>query len=160
MSRITRERQAQGIAAEARFRAWLDRCRLPHLYVEQSPLTMPEALKGQIKRPDFLIGMPTIGTIAIDVKAKSVYRDAIIIDAYEHRTLANFETYFNIRVWFACFPPTEANACHLFLNSSLAGLPVSERRGAASIAVPLKLAAFADERRDFLAALLGAISLR
>ena len=29
------ERRAQGQAAEDRFRAWLDRCHLPHIYVEQ-----------------------------------------------------------------------------------------------------------------------------
>jgi len=46
-------------------------------------------LRGEIKRPDFLVGNPSIGTIAVDVKAKRVYRDALIIDAYEHRTLLN-----------------------------------------------------------------------
>ena len=63
------ERRAQGAAAEDRFRAWLDRCHLPHIYVEQSPFTFPD-LHGQIKRPDFMVGVPTIGTIAVDVKAK------------------------------------------------------------------------------------------
>ena len=37
------QRRAQGQAAEDRFRAWLDRCRLPHVYVEQSPFTFPDA---------------------------------------------------------------------------------------------------------------------
>ena len=46
-------------------------------------------MHGKIKRPDFLVGIPTIGTIAVDVKAKRVYADSIIIDAEEHRTLAN-----------------------------------------------------------------------
>ena len=91
------QRRAQGAAAEDRFRAWLDRCRLPHIYVEQSPLTFPETLHGKIKRPDFLVGIPTIGTIAVDVKAKRIYAETIIIDADEHRTLVNFETYFKIR---------------------------------------------------------------
>ena len=129
------------------------------LYVEQSPFTFPD-LHGQIKRPDFMVGVPTIGTIAVDVKAKRVYADTIIIDADEHRTLVNFETYFNTSVWFACFPPDEPHVCHLILNRELAGLPVRRAKGAPSIAVPLKLATLADERRDFMAALLGAISLR
>ena len=102
-------RRAQGQAAEDRFRAWLDRCTLPHIYVDQAPISMPQPLRGEIKRPDFLVGVPTIGTIAVDVKAKRVYADTLIIDAYEHRTLLNFETFFNITVWFACFPPAEAN---------------------------------------------------
>lgn len=154
------ERRRQGDAAEERFKAWLDRCVLPFMYVEQSPLTVPAALKGEIKRPDFLVGIPSIGTIAVDVKAKSVYDDAIIIDECEHRTFQNFETFFNLTVWYACFPPAEPHVCHLFLNRNLAGLPLIERRGLASIAVPLRMMKLADERRDLMAALIGAISLR
>jgi hypothetical protein len=154
------QRRAQGQAAEDRFRAWLDRCTLPHIYVEQSPLTIPQGLKGEIKRPDFLVGIPAVGTIAVDVKAKSVYDDTIIIDAYEHRTLLNFEMFFTTSVWFACFPPAEPNVCHLFLNRSLTGLPVTSRKRQEAIAVPLRLTKLADERRDFMAALMGAISLR
>ncbi len=160
MTPPTREqRRAQGQAAETRFRAWLDRCTLPHIYVEQSPLTLPVALKGEIKRPDFLVGIPSIGTVAVDVKAKRVYADTLVVDADEHRTLLNFETFFNISVWFACFPPDEAHACHLFLNRSLAGLPVRRRQGKEALAVPLTLGRVADERRDFMAALMGAIRL-
>ena len=132
----------------------------PDIYVELSPLTFPKTLHGKIKRPDFLVGIPTIGTIAVDVKAKRIYADTIFIDADEHRTLANFETYFNTSVWFACFPPDEPHVCHLILNRGLAGLPVRRAKGTPSIAVPLKMARLADERRDFMAAVLGAISLR
>ena len=154
------QRRAQGATAEDRFRAWLDRCRLPHIYVEQSPLTFPETLHGKIKRPDFLVGIPTIGTIAVDVKAKRVYADTIIIDADEHRTLTNFETYFNISVWFACFPPEEPHVCLLFLNRELANLPTRRTKGSTTVAVPLRVIHLADERRDFMAALLCAVSLR
>jgi hypothetical protein len=154
------QRRAQGRFAEDRFRAWLDRCTLPHLYVEQSPLTMPQPLRGEIKRPDFLVGIPTIGTIAVDVKAKRIYDDAILIDAYEHRTLLNFETFFNISVWFACFPPDEPHTCHLFLNRALVGLPVKTVKGDKVIPVPLRQTKPTDDRRDFMAVLLGAISLK
>lgn len=154
------QRRAQGEAAEQRFRQWLDRCSLPQIFIEQSPMTIPQGFKGEIKRPDFLVGIPAIGAIAIDVKAKSVYQDALIIDEYEHRTLLNFETFFSVSVWFACFPPDEAHTCHLFLNRSLAALSVGRRNGRDSIKVPLKLTRLADDRRDFLAALMAAISLR
>ena len=36
------QRRAQGQAAEDRFRAWLDRCRLPQIYIEQSMFTFPD----------------------------------------------------------------------------------------------------------------------
>ena len=106
-----------------------------------------------------MVGVPTIGTIAVDVKAKRVYTDTIIIDADEHRTLANFETYFNTSVWFACFPPDEPHVCLFVLNRHLAGLPVTGRKGKPSITVPLKLATLADERRDFMAAVVAAVRL-
>jgi hypothetical protein len=155
-----RERQAQGQVAEDRFRAWLDRCHLPHVYVEQSPMTIPEHLRGEIKRPDFLVGIPTIGTLAVDVKAKRIYQDAILIDAYEHKTLLAFETFFNITVWFACFPPDAPHTCHLFRNACLAGLDAVTSQGKTALAVPLRLTKPVDERRDFMGALMGAISLR
>lgn len=158
LSRV--QRKAQGQAAEYRFRSWLDRCCLPHIYVEQSPFTIPEPLRGEIKRPDFLVGIPSIGTIAVDVKAKRVYRDALIIDAYEHRTLLAFENFFNTSVWFACFPPDEPHTCHLFLNRNLVSLERLSLKGENVIAVPLKMTRPADERRDFMAALMGAISLK
>lgn len=160
MMRSQAERKAQGQAAEDRFRLWLDRCHLPHLYIEQSPFTFPAHLKGAIKRPDFLVGIPTIGTLAVDVKAKTVYDDAILIDADEHRTFAAFETFFNMSVWFACFPPDEPHTGYLFLNRHLTRLPVSTLKGKPAIAVPLRMTKPVDERRDFMAVLLSAISLR
>jgi hypothetical protein len=161
MARLNRQtRKEQGDAAEARFRAWLDRCHLPHIYVEQSPFTFPAHLHGEIKRPDFLVGVPSIGTIAVDVKAKRIYHDSVLIDIIEHRTLLAFEACFNIAVWFAVFPPDEEHTCHLFLNRALAALGPTKVNGNAAIAVPLKVTRPADERRDFMAAVVGLISGR
>ncbi len=128
--------------------------------MEQSPFTIPEHLRGEIKRPDFLVGNPSIGTIAVDVKAKRVYADTLIIDADEHRTLLTFERCFNTSVGLACFPPGESNTSHLFLNRDLAGLPRMAVNGKATITVPLSRGRLADERRDFMAALMGAVARR
>jgi hypothetical protein len=85
---------------------------------------------------------------------------SVIIDAAEHRTLLNFETFFSMGVWFACFPPNEPHTCLLVLNRTLAGLPVTRRKGEDAIAVPLTRMRLADARRDFMAAVMGAISFR
>ena len=164
MTHLTpRQRKAQGDAAEARFRGWLDRCVLPHIYVEQSPMTLPLGLQnsraGGIKRPDFLVGIPPIGTLAFDVKAKTIYGNHILIDAAEHAALLQFEQLFSIPVWFICFPPDDPYACHLFMNRALAGLVPAKRAGEACLAVPLKDTHLADERRDFMAALVSATRL-
>jgi hypothetical protein len=154
------ELKQRGAVAEKQFRDWLDRCALPHMYVEQSPLTVPKGLKGEIKRPDFLVGIPSVGTIAFDVKAKSVYDNHIIINEYEHRTFQNFENFFNITVWYACFPPDEPPYCHLVMNRTLADLSVVKKRGEACIQIPLKHMVLADPRRDFMTALISAIKLQ
>ena len=91
---------------------------------------------------------------------RRIYADTLLIGAYEHRTLLNFETFFNTSIWFACFPPNEQHTCHLSLNRSQTGLPTRPRKGTETIAVPLTMSRLADGRRDFMAALLGAISLR
>lgn len=49
---------------------------------------------------------------------------------------------------------------HLFLNRNLASLARSSLKGETVIAVPVKMTRPADELRDFMAALMGAISLR
>lgn len=51
-------------------------------------------------------------------KANRIYRGAILIDAHEHRPLLSFETFFNIRVWFACFPPDSPHACICFSTAA------------------------------------------
>lgn len=67
------ELKAKGEQAEAAFRDWLNRSGVAYMYVEQSPLTVPERLRGRIKRPDYLVGIPHAGILAFDVKAKSIY---------------------------------------------------------------------------------------
>lgn len=83
MFTLSPELKAKGEKAEADFRAWLNRSGVAYMYVEQSPLTVPEALRGRIKRPDYLVGIPHAGTLAFDVKAKYVYADHFIFDEDE-----------------------------------------------------------------------------
>ncbi len=78
----------------------------------------------------------------------------------EHRTFANFETFFNISVWVASFPPGEPNTCHLFLNRDLRGRSEQGPGRRRTIIMPLQDTVTADPRREVLAVLLGAIGLR
>lgn len=72
----------------------------------------------------------------------------------------NLATFIRASVWLVCFPPDEPTGCHLFLNRELGRHPVEARRGQSAISMPLKDAITAEPRRDFVAVLLGAISLR
>ncbi|MBN9007141.1 MAG: hypothetical protein J0H40_17215 [Rhizobiales bacterium] len=86
-------------------RRWLDAAVLPHIYVEQSPLTVPVPLRGQIKRPDYIVGIPGVGMVAFDVKAKTIYPEGLIFEVDEVRKLRSFARLFHCTVYFACLNP-------------------------------------------------------
>lgn len=102
MFTLSPELKAKGERAEAEFRAWLDRSGVAYMYVEQSPLTVPQGLRGRIKRPDYLVGIPHAGILAFDVKAKSVYDGHFIFELDEVEKLARFARLFNLSAYFAC----------------------------------------------------------
>jgi hypothetical protein len=60
------ELKAKGQQAEADFRDWLNRSGVGYMYVEHSPLHVPERLRGRINWPDYLVGIPHAGTPAFD----------------------------------------------------------------------------------------------
>jgi hypothetical protein len=117
------ERLGQGRAG-TRPADWLDRSRLAYLYLDQTPLTIPAAHRADIKRPDFLVAVDAVGTIAVDAKAKSFIDGCFVLDTSERRRLDGFESVFGIPVWYACFPPAEPGRCYLFRNRVLMGPPV------------------------------------
>lgn len=102
MFRLPAALKAKGEEAEAAFRAWLNQSGVAFLYVEQSPLNVPDRLRGRIKRPDYLVGIPHAGMLAFDVKAKSAYDDQLLFEAGEVDKLACFEAFFHMTVNFAC----------------------------------------------------------
>ena len=103
---------------------WLDRSRLAYLFLDQTPLTMPATHRADIKRPDFLVAIEGLGTMAVDAKAKAFIDGCFVLDASERRRLDGFETEFGIPVWYACFPPDEPRLCCLFRNRDLMGAAV------------------------------------
>lgn len=102
MFRLPPELKAKGEKAEADFRAWLNRSGVAYMYVEQSPLTVPEGLRGRIKRPDYLVGLPHAGIFAFDVKAKTVYDGHLIFDREEIEKQFRFARQFNVTCYLAC----------------------------------------------------------
>ena len=153
MYRLPPALKAKGLKAEADFRAWLDWSAAPHIYVEQSPVTVPEALRGRIKRPDFLVGVPHVGLLAFDVKAKSVYDDALIFDLAEVRKLATFRRAFHVTVYLACLDDEREGMWWVALDDLFMREP--ERRGRrAVVAFPLAEAHRVEMGRRFQDALV------
>ncbi|MFB2553782.1 hypothetical protein [Ensifer soli] len=102
MFRLSSALKTKGAKAEDDFRAWLNRSGVGYLYIEQSPLTVPEGLRGRIKRPDYLVGIPHAGLLAFDVKAKTAYDGELLFDVEEIEKLALFARAFHLTVYFAC----------------------------------------------------------
>lgn len=128
---------AKGAAAELAFRQWLDAGVLPHMYVEQSPLTVPGPLRGKIKRPDYLVGIPGVGLVAFDVKAKTIYPEGLIFDLAEVCKLRTFARLFHLTVYFACLDPDGGPQGHWVRLDQLDAVPATRRAGAMVLTIPL-----------------------
>ena len=136
---IPLQRIEQGEGGERALQDWLDRSRLAYLYLDQTPLTIPAAHRADIKRPDFLVAVEGLSTVAIDAKAKAFIDGCFVLDASERRRLDGFETVFGIPVWYACFPPAEQGRCYLFRNRDLMGRGVVHIADQQIIHTPLAL---------------------
>jgi hypothetical protein len=127
------------------------------LFVDQTPLTMPATHRVDIKRPDFLVAIDGLGTVAVDAKAKAFIDGCFVLDACERRRLDGFESEFGMPVWYACFQPAAPRPCYLFRNRDLMGAAVAHDPARQIIRAPLGLG-FAVEPASvsFAAALLRA----
>jgi Holliday junction resolvase len=152
--------RAKGDAAERAFAEWLDASVLPHLYVEQSPLTVPAPLRGQIKRPDYLVGIPGVGLVAFDVKAKTVYeRDGLIFDLEEVQKLRNFARLFHLTVYFACIDPQGGLDGYWVRLDQLDAAPAVRRAGKLTLALPCDRALPVAMDEGFYSAFVRAVEL-
>lgn len=125
------------MAGEVRFKAWLNNSRLPFIYCTQDKPSVPEHFKGALKRPDYLVALPFVGTVAFDVKAKSLYGSCVIFDVDEVARLLHFDEIFRITTFFCCLDPDEPGRCWWFRLGKVAQIDFSKRRGIPTIEVPL-----------------------
>lgn len=89
--------------SEQQFQQWLEDKRYPYLFIEQSIDTFPSLFRGETKRPDYFVILPSIGFIAVDVKERKYYADFknFTINELEITKLLSFERMFKIPVWLA-----------------------------------------------------------
>lgn len=157
--RITPADAEKGAAAERAFQAWLDGSVLPHMYVEQSRLTVPVPLRGRIKRPDYLVGIPGVGLVAFDVKAKTIYGDGLIFDLDEVRKLRTFAQLFHLTVYFACLDPEGGPAAYWVRLDQLDSVSAVRRNGSFTLALPIGEAQSVSLERPFYAAFVEAVAV-
>lgn len=137
---LSPELKAKGEKAEGEFRAWLNRSGVPYLYVEQSPLNVPIFLRGRIKRPDYIVGIPYAGSMAFDVKAKSTYDDHLIFAVDEIEKLARYGAHFHVSVYFACLDLDQPERFYWVPLQELIGRPHERRAKALVITFPVERA--------------------
>lgn len=103
MINLTNEEKAK--ITEAKFKDWLDVNNIPHWYIQQDIETMSPALKKYFvgRRPDYMILLPHLGFILVDVEYKKVsdkYSD-FMVDCKETSEYSNLQRNFNLEVWYA-----------------------------------------------------------
>lgn len=85
---------------EIKFKEWLDEKNYGYLHISQDVATFSNFFRDLMKRPDFLIVLPSISIIAVDVKYYTKYRD-FIFDEKEVKNFSTFERYLRLPVWYA-----------------------------------------------------------
>ena len=93
----------KGREAEEKFQHWLDKNNIPYLYIQQDKEKFSSFFKTGFKRPDFIILIPNIGLIFVDVKYRVISEkyDDISIDSADLSKYSKLQRNFNIPIWFA-----------------------------------------------------------
>ncbi len=98
-----KEKDAKSKEVETRFQQWLDKNEIPYWYIQQDVSTFSPALKKYLtKRPDFMVLIPHVGFILVDVEYKKPAKkfDAFQIDNKETEQYCNLQNFFNLQVWY------------------------------------------------------------
>ena len=102
---LDEESKKKGSEAEIRFREWLDKHNIPYIYLQQDTQTMSIAFKKYFsgKRPDFLVLIPNLGFIFVDVKYKKLHPGykTYPIDSEETKKYSSLQRKFNLNIWYA-----------------------------------------------------------
>ena len=88
---------------ELKFKEWLDKHKIPYLYINQDVNTFSSVFKDKLKRPDFMVLLPNFGFIFVDTKYKKISQDygTYPIDTEETKKYSSLQRKFNLQVWYA-----------------------------------------------------------
>ena len=112
---ITAMSKKKGDEAENKhFTKFCDRSNIIYLHIDQSPQAYASRIfKDESKRPDFIISIPDVGSVFVDVKAKKKYPfykmaygsslSAFWIDFTDYKKLWNLQLKTSTPVWYAIF---------------------------------------------------------
>lgn len=115
----------QGQYGENQLNQWFQQGGFSYVAICQSPESFSQLFQGNVKRPDFLLLLESIGLIAVDAKNYTPSHSGgytLKLDEELTRSIA-FERLFRIPIWYAYYSPS----CWHWI-SALKALQVGVRR--------------------------------
>jgi len=113
--------------SEIKFKEWLDKKNYGYLHISQDPTTFSKFFRNITKRPDFLVVIPSISIIAVDVKFWKKYED-FCFDEKEVKNFSAFERYSKISVWYAIATSKRFATWYWISNSEVLEKGVPKKR--------------------------------
>ena len=118
----------QGVAGESALNQWFKEQGFSYVAVCQAKETFAPLFCGEVKRPDFLLLIDSLGLIAVDSKnyrySGGVY--TLNVEAELKRSVA-FERLFRVPLWYAYYDETDGRPSWYWI-SALKAVEVGERR--------------------------------
>ena len=106
----------KGKRGEMLFTEWLDKAKLAYVSILQDEKSLATLFQGEVKRPDFIVLLDSIGVIAVDVKnCKKSNGFTQNVDK-QKRTL-KFDCLFRMPVWYAFFDEDDENGPWYWVNA-------------------------------------------
>jgi hypothetical protein len=117
-----------GAAGEAALNAWLKREKLSYVAVCQAKDTFSPLFSSEVKRPDFLLLLESVGLLAVDAKnyTRSGRFYTLKMESEVKRSVA-FERLFRMPVWYAYYDVEEGSEKWYWI-SALKAVEVGEER--------------------------------
>lgn len=98
------ENERRGKETEARFKEWLDKHKIPYIYLKQDPESFSSVFKNIYsgKRPDFMVLIPSFGFIFVDTKYKKINSEfkTYPLDSDETTKYSSLQRRFNLQIWY------------------------------------------------------------
>ena len=110
-------RITKGVLGEEKLLEWFQKNRIGFVPVCQSPHTFANVFVQSVKRPDFLVLLPSIGIIAVDAKNHQINRGAFTIGEDELHKAIRFELITRMPFWFAFLTQNETGSTWYWLNA-------------------------------------------
>ncbi len=110
-------RISKGVFGEEQLLQWFQENKIGFVPVSQSPHTFANVFAQSVKRPDFLVLLPSIGIIAVDAKNHQINRGGFTIGEDELHKAIRFEMITRMPFWFAFLSQQEDGSTWYWLNA-------------------------------------------